>query len=88
MAKYPEEEEATGGKREGAKEKDLREQAVARRARINLAYDELKNPLSRQLYDSPCEDIFGMCGKRTADGGIKVLMQTESVASAYVASRT
>jgi hypothetical protein len=40
------------------------------------------------MYDAPCESVFGMCGKRTADGGLRVVMQTESIGDAYVKGKT
>ena len=34
-------------------------------ATFKRAYDELMDPLTRELYDQPCQQVFGMCGKRS-----------------------
>jgi hypothetical protein len=57
------------------------EQAAHRK--IRSAHDTLTDKTLRMFYDQPCQPVFGsLCGKKTADGGMSVVMETEPT-SAY-----
>jgi len=40
---------------------------------LTTAHKTLLDPESRKLFDQPCQMMFGMCAKRTADGGMRVI---------------
>ena len=51
--------------------------------KIRAAFDTLTDKTLRKYYDQPCTPVFGsLCGKKTADGGMSVVMETEPT-SAY-----
>lgn len=52
------------------------DERASRLRRIDAARDALINPTGRKFEDQPCEPVFGgaMCAKRTADGGMSIIM--------------